>query len=95
MRKRVISFLLAFTVLLVFQAVPVYAAADDNSPQTVCTADILIDADSGQVLYEKNQDRLLQPASLTKMMTCRKCCTGDSREPKPGIRDFPVCRMRF
>jgi D-alanyl-D-alanine carboxypeptidase len=70
MRKRVISFLLAFTVLLVFQAVPVYAAADDNSPQTVCTADILIDADSGQVLYEKNQDRLLQPASLTKMMTC-------------------------
>ena len=75
MKNRLISFILAFTVLLVFQAVPVYgaqagsAALDTEAPKTVCEADILIDSQSGQVLYEKNADKLLTPASMTKMMT--------------------------
>lgn len=30
---------------------------------------ILIDADSGKILYEKNADKALPPASMTKMMT--------------------------
>ena len=34
-----------------------------------CNSYILIDADSGQVLYEKNADKKIYPASTTKMMT--------------------------
>ncbi|MEE3362572.1 MAG: D-alanyl-D-alanine carboxypeptidase family protein [Anaerovoracaceae bacterium] len=99
MKKGFLSIILTLTVLLVFQAVPVFgtetgalpsgltyqcaetAAAKDSSgsapaataedtPQTVCTSDILIDAKSGEVLYAKNENAKLRPASMTKMMTC-------------------------
>ncbi|MDY0394733.1 hypothetical protein RWE15_10070 [Virgibacillus halophilus] len=30
---------------------------------------MLVDADSGKILYEKNADQALPPASMTKMMT--------------------------
>ena len=40
-----------------------------SAPQLDAAAYILIDADSGQVLVEKNADQRLPPASLTKMMT--------------------------
>ncbi len=39
------------------------------APQTVSGAVILIDADSGRVLYEKNADEKMFPASTTKVMS--------------------------
>ena len=33
-------------------------------------AAILMEAETGQILYEKNAHRQMQPASLTKIMTC-------------------------
>lgn len=38
-------------------------------PPLQCAAAILIDPETGQVLYEKNADEIRPPASLTKMMT--------------------------
>lgn len=57
---------------IVFSASPV--AADNNSssdlePQTNGKAVVLMDAHSGQVLYERNCHEQLPPASLTKIMT--------------------------
>ena len=41
----------------------------DDSFQTTASNAILIDADSGTILYEKNADQLVAPASLAKLMT--------------------------
>lgn len=40
-----------------------------SSPQTSATAAVLMDAQSGKVLYAKNPDRIMAPASTTKIMT--------------------------
>lgn len=40
-----------------------------KAPAVSAEGAILIDADSGQVLYEKNSDKKLYPASTTKIMT--------------------------
>ena len=39
-------------------------------PQITAEAAILVEASTGRVIYEKNADRLMYPASMTKMMTC-------------------------
>lgn len=62
-----ISFFLCICLLL-FPAVPVHAAqlaAED----IISEAAVLIDADTGQVLYEKNGSKRMYPASTTKIMT--------------------------
>ncbi|WP_420592304.1 D-alanyl-D-alanine carboxypeptidase family protein [Bacterioplanoides sp.] len=40
-----------------------------SAPQLDATAYVLMDADSGKILVEKNADKQIPPASLTKMMT--------------------------
>src|SRR5687767_12608894 len=42
---------------------------DDAAFQTSAPYAILIDADSGTVLFEKNADKLNPPASMSKLMT--------------------------
>ena len=52
---------------------PVYAVEDngDLSPAAVnAEAAICLDADTGEVLYEKQADKQMYPASITKVMTC-------------------------
>lgn len=44
-------------------------ASESKRPDPDCTSAILMDADTGKVLYEKNADAKTQPASVTKMMT--------------------------
>ena len=57
--------LLACAALLLSGAVPCYADAVGTS----ATAAILLDADTGNVLYEKNADRSMLIASTTKILT--------------------------
>ena len=45
-------------------------SANAQAPILTADAAILIDAQTGQVLYEKNADKREYPASMTKMMTC-------------------------
>lgn len=55
-------------VLGFLAAVPVPASADGEL-QLASEAAVLMDAETGQVLYEKNMHRKLYPASITKVMT--------------------------
>ncbi len=59
--KYILSIFLIFAVLL-----PSFCFA---APETLSGAVILIDADTGRVLYEKNADQKMFPASTTKVMS--------------------------
>src|SRR5262249_43998509 len=50
-------------------AAPNPAPKKDEGFQTAAPYAILVDAESGSVLYEKNADELVPPASLSKLMT--------------------------
>lgn len=72
-KERFCAVLIAMALLLCFDAGSVLAAGESGSadlPQPQGAAALLIDADSGKVLYEKNSTQEMYPASLTKMMTC-------------------------
>lgn len=62
--KFLIHLLILFFLSLT--ALPASAAA----PLLTADAAILMDAKTGEVLYEKNADKREYPASMTKMMTC-------------------------
>lgn len=63
MTKKVIAYLLLFYVLVLNTTIA-YA-----EPTIVCTSAVLIDATTGTILAEKNADKKMYPASLTKIMT--------------------------
>ncbi|MDO4540291.1 MAG: D-alanyl-D-alanine carboxypeptidase family protein [Syntrophomonadaceae bacterium] len=52
-------------LLLLLSGRHAFAAA----PELASTSAVLMDADTGQILYEKNLDRAMHPASITKIMT--------------------------
>jgi D-alanyl-D-alanine carboxypeptidase (penicillin-binding protein 5/6) len=58
--------LLAALILLLGFPVPASAETNFNS---IAESAILIEASTGKVLYEKNADKALPPASITKIMT--------------------------
>lgn len=70
MKKRqllkIISLMTLFTFLL-----PNYISFAEDETSSLISADsgILMDAETGQVLYEKNMDKKEFPASITKIMT--------------------------
>ncbi|MGN1147909.1 MAG: D-alanyl-D-alanine carboxypeptidase family protein [Lachnospiraceae bacterium] len=65
--KRGICLLLA--LFLYMGAVPIAASATEE-PSLYATAAVLLDADTGRVLYSKNGDAFMANASTTKIMTC-------------------------
>ncbi len=68
MKKRIFPFL--FAVLFLCNAFAISAAAEPSAPpQLVSEAAILLDRDSGRILFEQNADKRLYPASTTKIMT--------------------------
>ncbi len=62
--KKILSVLIIMAVII-----PNAVYADQNDIDKFSKASIIIDQDSGRVLYEKNADEKLPLASLTKMMT--------------------------
>lgn len=64
--KRILTFLL-LTILLV---TPVYGETEQEDLGLYAQSAVLIDGDSGRVLYEKGADQLRPMASTTKIMTC-------------------------
>lgn len=71
MRKR---FSVLLSLLLVVWCAVGTAAVDTakfpKPPQLYAQAAILMDADTGQIIYGKNERTKMYPASLTKIMTC-------------------------
>lgn len=61
------------TAILFFSGIPASAEpkAEDTAPEfgLDCVSAILMEAQTGRVLYEKNADEPLPPASVTKIMT--------------------------
>ncbi|MFD2925872.1 D-alanyl-D-alanine carboxypeptidase family protein [Halobacillus naozhouensis] len=68
--KRLLSLLIAITVLGVMYT-PTYAKAEETAEELVNSAPsaILMEKNSGMTLYEKQADKKLPPASMTKIMT--------------------------
>jgi len=67
-------FSLFFVLVLCLSLVPSAAAAEDGptlpeDPNILAKAALLMDADTGTVVYAKNEHEELYPASLTKIMT--------------------------
>lgn len=59
----------AFILCFVFAAGMAVPAAAEDSLELYSEAAVLMDAETGQVLYQKNGDMQLYPASITKVMT--------------------------
>ncbi len=62
--KKLLSAILAVVLCLPIVKIPVHAAVDLTTPSA-----ILIEASTGQVIYEKNATEQRSPASITKIMT--------------------------
>ena len=66
------SIVLTFIVFILTSTHSLYAKADtatQASLSTDCKSALLMEAETGKVLYSKNQDQALPPASVTKIMT--------------------------
>jgi D-alanyl-D-alanine carboxypeptidase (penicillin-binding protein 5/6) len=69
--RRFLSAFLALAILVcMFTATAASADESVTDPNIQAQAALLIDRDSGTVLYDKNIHEHLYPASLTKIMTC-------------------------
>jgi len=66
MIKKTISLILSIALIFLL-CVPAYAAAD--APDISAEGSVVMDLTTGKVLFEKNPDEKLYPASLTKMLT--------------------------
>lgn len=44
--------------------------AGPQAPNVSCETAVLMDANTGEILYNKGMDQLRYPASITKVMTC-------------------------
>jgi D-alanyl-D-alanine carboxypeptidase (penicillin-binding protein 5/6) len=79
---------LALVLVLVF---PMAVAGTEKAADLEVTAEscVLLEADSGQILYTKNPDQRLAPASMTKLMTLILACE-DLEKGKVGLKDQVV-----
>ncbi len=67
MQRSISIFLL---VIIIFSSVfPIYATAENDPPSISSESAILIDYETGDVLFEKNSNKPMYPASTTKIMT--------------------------
>ncbi|WP_404328351.1 D-alanyl-D-alanine carboxypeptidase family protein [Mesobacillus maritimus] len=68
MRRVVMGFVIPF-MLLLFVSTNVLAQGEEEKLEIECEAFIIMEEGSGRVLYEKNADKRMYPASLTKVAT--------------------------
>ncbi|WP_242985911.1 serine hydrolase [Oceanobacillus zhaokaii] len=67
--KKGLSFLLISLVFMTSLIIPSFSAQAAGTLDLNAESAILVDAETGKVLYSKNADVALPPASMTKMMT--------------------------
>ena len=68
MTKKIFAHMLTAIILFLSVSIPCNAAPEFTSALE-CQSAILMEASTGMVLYEKNADEALPPASVTKIMT--------------------------
>ncbi len=67
--KKFISFVLAMGIFICLPFGINVNAQSTAPPSVVSETAVLIDAATGQVLYDKNKDKVMYPASITKILT--------------------------
>ena len=68
MKRKIISLILTFTISLSIGSTA-FAAENKQPPQMYAKSAVAIDAATGEVIYEKNLDNRVYPASTTKLIT--------------------------
>ena len=68
---------------------------DKDDPAITATHAILIDAENGSVLFERNADQLIYPASLAKLMTVEYVLQRDQAGPAQADRRIHRQRERL
>jgi D-alanyl-D-alanine carboxypeptidase len=66
--KRIIPFIITVFILVSFGK-PTIVVASDEEPTISSKAAIVIEANTGLIIYSKNKDKQLYPASITKLLT--------------------------
>lgn len=92
-RNRILRLLATFLVVIAAQAV-VFASARPafaQEPTVTCAAAIVVDAETGAVLYEKNADERRPIASLTKVMTALVAAEQVRDWDMPVVADSQSC----
>lgn len=69
--KRIITFIIVITILMTSIAPAIKVSADTKAKplDITSTAAVLIEGSTGAIIYDKNKDEKLKPASITKIMT--------------------------
>ncbi len=93
MRKGLAYTYISIVVLVIFSFVVSSHPVQADSFKTKAESAIIVDFDTGRILYEKNADKALPPASMTKMMTeyivLEKIAEGEiDWDTKTEISDF-------
>ena len=85
--NRIISYLLLLT--LVFLIPSSYLQAETVTPEVSAYAYVIIDANSGDLLYQENEDVKIYPASTVKIMTAiialEQCSTSKKIKIKKSV----------
>lgn len=68
-RKLLKTITLTLSLLLLAPAAKIVQATEDNQPKIVAEAGIIMDYDTGEIIYEKNANDKMYLASTTKLMT--------------------------
>jgi len=61
--------LAAFIIFAIIILIPLPAKASPKPPAVLADSAILMDADTGKIIYDKNTNTAYPPASVTKIMT--------------------------
>lgn len=69
MLYKITAFILSAVLAFAVTMTPAYAAQSDTPPQTISESYVVMDAETGQVLIEKNMNVREYPASITKVFT--------------------------
>lgn len=68
-KKKSLSLILAFVLLITTFTIQPFTANAESTLDLNAESAILVDAETGKILFAKNADVALPPASMTKMMT--------------------------
>lgn len=68
-KKKCLSLILAFVLLISMFTIKPFTASAQSALDLKAESAILVDAETGKILFAKNADVALPPASMTKMMT--------------------------
>ncbi|MBQ6717527.1 MAG: D-alanyl-D-alanine carboxypeptidase [Clostridia bacterium] len=83
MLKRIFSFILI--ICLIFTPILTVSAYEPSGVEITANAAMLVSLDTDEVLYEKNADQQVYPASITKIMTTLLILESDKYSPDAKI----------